>query len=79
VRVKKGEKMGLSLFVNRRLEVQFLSPAPPKPSVDPARGSDHPTSFFSPLSLLSLAFHARYRLLHASDTTRRIPPEPVLD
>jgi len=28
VRVKKGEKMGLSLFVNRRLEVQFLSPAP---------------------------------------------------
>ena len=28
VRVKKGEEMGLSLFVNRRLEVQFLSPAP---------------------------------------------------
>ena len=36
VRVKKGEKMGLSLFVNRRLEVQFLSPAPYQPSVDPA-------------------------------------------
>ena len=28
VRVKEGQKMGLSLFVNRRLEVQFLSPAP---------------------------------------------------
>jgi hypothetical protein len=27
-RVKKEVKMGLSLFVNRRLEVQFLSPAP---------------------------------------------------
>jgi hypothetical protein len=36
VRVKKEEKMGLSLFVNRRLEVQFLSPAPHQPSVDPA-------------------------------------------
>jgi hypothetical protein len=28
VRVMKEEKVGLSLFVNRRLEVQFLSPAP---------------------------------------------------
>jgi hypothetical protein len=28
VRVEKGEKTGLFRFVNRRLEVQFLSPAP---------------------------------------------------
>jgi len=28
VRVREGEKVGLFLFANRRLEVQFLSPAP---------------------------------------------------
>jgi hypothetical protein len=33
--VRREQKTGLELFVNRRLEVRFLSPAPHRTSCDP--------------------------------------------